>query len=244
LKQIINFSYIRISLVSLWSVTDRMFYFYCNSARSIRIPRFMCLQFSYYVTQFTRRVPTCTRFVLLSSLPLTRRIAMARLFNLHIINEPLELGMGNVCIYWVERKVFEFFKWKVNHFFKIYLQYLINYIIFTACYYRLPKCHKLLNSGLVKTSWFAYVIASKTQKLSVQPNRSGIPNLFWMATHLTKPPRFRDTPFTVRPPPSTRLEKKIHNYIIKTNKANLTARFSYLIMSKAELRLMTSDFKI
>jgi hypothetical protein len=46
------------------------------------------------------------------------------------------------------------------------------------------------------------------------------------------------------PPSSTRLEKKIHNYIIKTNKANLTARFSYLIMSKAEFRLMTSDFKI
>jgi hypothetical protein len=36
---------------------------------------------------------------------------------------------------------------------------------------------------------------------------------------------------------------KIHNYIIKTNKAKLKARFSYLIMSKAEFRLMTSDFK-
>jgi hypothetical protein len=76
--------------------------------------------------------------------------------------------------------------------------------------------------------------------------KPGIPNLFWMPTHLTKPPRFRDTPLTVRPPPppSTRLEKKIHYYIIKTNKANLTARFSYLIMSKAEFRRMTSDFKI
>jgi hypothetical protein len=31
--------------------------------------------------------------------------------------------------------------------------------------------------------------------------RAGIPNLFWMATHLTKLPRFRDTPLTVRPPP-------------------------------------------
>jgi hypothetical protein len=74
---------------------------------------------------------------------------------------------------------------------------------------------------------------------------AGIPNLFSMATHLTKPPRFRDTPLTVRPtpPPSTRLEKKIQNYIIKTNKVNLTARFSYL-MSKAEFRPMTSDFKI
>jgi hypothetical protein len=74
---------------------------------------------------------------------------------------------------------------------------------------------------------------------------AGIPNLFWMATHLTKLPRFRDTPLTVRPPPppSTRLEKKIHNYIIKTNKANLTARFCYLIIFKAEFRLMTSDFK-
>jgi hypothetical protein len=77
-------------------------------------------------------------------------------------------------------------------------------------------------------------------------SNAGIPNLFWMATHLTKPLWFRDTPLTVRPPPppSTRLEKKIHNYIIKTNKANLMARFSYLIMSKAEFRLMTSDFKI
>jgi hypothetical protein len=74
----------------------------------------------------------------------------------------------------------------------------------------------------------------------------GIPNLFWMATDFTKPLRFRDTPLTVRPPPppSTQLEKKIHNYIIKRNKTNLTARFSYLIMSKAEFRLMTSDFKI
>jgi hypothetical protein len=30
--------------------------------------------------------------------------------------------------------------------------------------------HKLFNSGLLKTSWFAYAISSKTQKLSVQPN--------------------------------------------------------------------------
>jgi hypothetical protein len=54
--------------------------------------------------------------------------------------------------------------------------------------------------------------------------RPGIPNLFWMATHLTKLPRFRDTPLTVRPPPppSPRWEKKKHNYIKKTNKANLT----------------------
>jgi hypothetical protein len=73
----------------------------------------------------------------------------------------------------------------------------------------------------------------------------GFPTFFWMATHLTKLPRFRDTPLMVRPPtpPSTRLEKKIHNYIIKTNEANLTARFCYLIISKAEFRLMTSDFK-
>jgi hypothetical protein len=79
-------------------------------------------------------------------------------------------------------------------------------------------------------------------------SRPGIPNLFWMATHLTKPPRFRDIPLTVRPPPppppSTRLEKKIHNYIIKTNKANLTARFSYLIMSKADLWHQILRFKI
>jgi hypothetical protein len=34
--------------------------------------------------------------------------------------------------YWVEQKVFAFFKWKVN-LFKIYLQYLINYIISIAC---------------------------------------------------------------------------------------------------------------
>jgi hypothetical protein len=76
-------------------------------------------------------------------------------------------------------------------------------------------------------------------------SRPGIPNLFLMATHLTKPRRFRDTPLTVRPPPlpSARLEMKIHNYIIKTNKVNLTARFCYLIISKAEFRLMTSDFK-
>jgi hypothetical protein len=67
-------------------------------------------------------------------------------------------------------KFFAFFKWKVNNFWKIYLQYLINYIISIAYYYRLPTCHKLFNSGLVKTSWFAYVISSKTQKLSVQPN--------------------------------------------------------------------------
>jgi hypothetical protein len=78
-----------------------------------------------------------------------------------------------------------------------------------------------------------------------QTFRAGIPNLFYMATHLTKPPRFRDTPLTVRPPPppSTRLENKIHNYIIKTNEANLTARFSYLIIYKAEFRLMTSNFR-
>jgi hypothetical protein len=37
-------------------------------------------------------------------------------------------------------------------FFKIYIQYLINYIISIAWYYR-PPCHKLFNSGLVKTSW-------------------------------------------------------------------------------------------
>jgi hypothetical protein len=35
--------------------------------------------------------------------------------------------------YWVEQKVFAFFKWKVNLFFKIYLKYLINYIISIAC---------------------------------------------------------------------------------------------------------------
>jgi hypothetical protein len=73
-------------------------------------------------------------------------------------------------MYWVELEVFAFFKWKVNLFFKIYLQYSINYIISIACYYRLPTCHKLFNSGLVKTSWFAYAISSKMQKLSVQPN--------------------------------------------------------------------------
>jgi hypothetical protein len=33
-------------------------------------------------------------------------------------------------------------------------------------------CHKLFNSGLVKTSWFAYTISLKMQKLSFQPNIS------------------------------------------------------------------------
>jgi hypothetical protein len=51
--------------------------------------------------------------------------------------------------------------------FLIYLQYLISYIISIACYYRHPKCHKLLNSGLIETAWFAYAISSETQKLSV-----------------------------------------------------------------------------
>jgi hypothetical protein len=66
----------------------------------------------------------------------------------------------------------------------------------------------------------------------VHLSRTGIPNLFWMATHLTKLPRFRDTPLTVRPPPSTRLKKKIHNYIF-------IYIYCYLIISKAEFRLMT-----
>jgi hypothetical protein len=64
--------------------------------------------------------------------------------------------------YWVERKVFAFFKWKVNHCFSIYMciyiQYLTNYIISIACYYRLPTCRKLFSSGLVKTSWFWFKI--------------------------------------------------------------------------------------
>jgi hypothetical protein len=45
-------------------------------------------------------------------------------------------------------------------------------MISIACYYRLPTCHKLFNSGLVKTYWFAYAISSKTQTLSIQPNIS------------------------------------------------------------------------
>jgi hypothetical protein len=71
--------------------------------------------------------------------------------------------------YWVERKVFAFFKWKTN-LFLIYLQYLINYIISIACYYCLSTCHKLFNSGLVKTPSFANAISAKPKKLSVQPN--------------------------------------------------------------------------
>jgi hypothetical protein len=45
------------------------------------------------------------------------------------------------------------------------------------------------------------------RSVAVPQSIAGIPNLFWMATHLTKPPRFCDTPLTVRPPPppSTRL---------------------------------------
>jgi hypothetical protein len=64
------------------------------------------------------------------------------------------------------------FQMKSQSFFFKYLQHLINYIISIACYYLLPTCHKLFNYGFVKTSWFAYVISSKTQKLSVQPNNS------------------------------------------------------------------------
>jgi hypothetical protein len=63
------------------------------------------------------------------------------------------------------------FQMTSQSFFKIHLLYLISYIISIACYYRLPTCHKLFNSCLVKTSWFAYVISSKTQKLYVQPSR-------------------------------------------------------------------------
>jgi hypothetical protein len=98
---------------------------------------------------------------------------------------------------------------------------------------------------ILRTEFVAHKINIKNE-ITLTVWRSGISNLFWMVTHLTKPPRLRDTPLTVRPPPPpyTRLENKIHNYIIKTNKANLTARFSYLIMSKAEFRLMISDFKI
>jgi hypothetical protein len=65
------------------------------------------------------------------------------------------------------------FQMKIQSFFQIYLKCFINYIISIACYYRLPTCHELFNSGLVKkTSWFAYAIYSKTQKLSVQPNNT------------------------------------------------------------------------
>jgi nucleoside diphosphate kinase len=35
--------------------------------------------------------------------------------------------------YWVEQKVFAFFQIKSQSFFKIYFQYLINYIISIAC---------------------------------------------------------------------------------------------------------------
>jgi hypothetical protein len=115
------------------------------------------------------------------------------------------------------------------------------------------ESHLLIRQPDKRFLWFSSVITGK-QNLKIGcphflPNSlsiSGIPNFFWMATHLTKLPRFHDTPLTMRPPPppSTRLEKKIHNYIIKTNEPNLTARFSYLIMSKAEFRLMTSNFKI
>jgi hypothetical protein len=55
----------------------------------------------------------------------------------------------NSTMYWVERKVFALFKWKVNHFLNIFTT-LINYIISIACYYRLPTCHELFNSGIVK----------------------------------------------------------------------------------------------
>jgi hypothetical protein len=45
------------------------------------------------------------------------------------------------------------------------------FFFYFFCYYRPPTCHELFNSGLVKkTSWFAYAISSKTQKLSIQPN--------------------------------------------------------------------------
>jgi hypothetical protein len=105
---------------------------------------------------------------------------------------------------------------------------------------RILKPFKVSNEVNADSQFSAFIFLLNTDIL-----HQGFPTFFSMATHLTKPPQFRDNPLTVRspPPPSTRLEKKIHNYTIKTNKANLTARFSYLIISKAEFRLMTSDFK-
>jgi hypothetical protein len=68
----------------------------------------------------------------------------------------------------------------------------------------------------------------------------------WKKKILTLPGFDRTTPCVRVQYATTELKRLMtfHYWFTVLNKVNLKARFSYLIMSKAEFRRMTSDFKI
>jgi hypothetical protein len=98
--------------------------------------------------------------------------------------------------YWVEWKVFAFFKWKINNFLNIFT--IFNQLYNFHCFllpspnvsqaFQFRPCKNLVA--------YTYAISSKTQKLSIQPN---IYHLHFMLMVVV----WVDTSQTRRPPPTS-----------------------------------------